>query len=559
MIQNCWCIRLIFMTLKPPFDVRTIQLKWLLFSLILISLFSCDPKDNRHKEDEVFRYNEHYNVATLDPAFARNPPIIWPTNQLFNGLVQQDDSLNIIPDVAKRWTVSEDTKTYTFTLRDDVYFHKHEQFKTKDSTRKVSAEDFVYSFNRLKDPLIASPGSWVLSNVDRYQAVNDSTFQITLKKEFPAFLGLLTMRYCSVVPEEIVSFYGNEFRSHPIGTGPFKFKRWEEGVKLVLRKNNFYFEKDEQGNRLPYLEAVAITFLPDKQSEFLQFAQGNLDMLNSLDPSYKDELLTATGKLKENYKNRVKTITGPFLNTEYLGFYLESPSKEVRSKLLRQAVNYGFDRVKMIKYLRNGIGEPANSGFIPKGLPGYGASGFEYNPSKARALIAKYIDETGNNTPSITIGTNSQYLDICEYIQRELGKLGLEINIDVMPPSTLRQLKSTGKLDAFRASWIADYPDAENYLSLYYSKNFTPNGPNYTHFKNATFDSLYESSFKLTDINKRKLLYKKMDSIILEQAPFVTLYYDQVIKFVHKNVTGLKANPQDFLVLKRVKKTSKQR
>ncbi|WP_336093060.1 ABC transporter substrate-binding protein [Leeuwenhoekiella sp. CH_XMU1409-2] len=547
------------MTLKPPFDVRTIQLKWLLFPLILISLFSCDPKDNRHEEDEVFRYNEHYNVATLDPAFARNPPIIWPTNQLFNGLVQQDDSLNIIPDVAKRWTVSEDTKTYTFTLRDDVYFHKHEQFKTKDSTRKVSAKDFVYSFNRLKDPSIASPGSWVLSNVDRYQAINDSTFQITLKKEFPAFLGLLTMRYCSVVPEEIGSFYGNEFRSHPIGTGPFKFKRWEEGVKLVLRKNNLYFEKDEDGNRLPYLEAVAITFLPDKQSEFLQFAQGNLDMLNSLDPSYKDELLTATGKLKENYKNRVKTITGPFLNTEYLGFYLESPSKEVRSKLLRQAVNYGFDRVKMIKYLRNGIGEPSNSGFIPKGLPGYGASGFEYNPGKARALIAKYIEETGNNTPSITIGTNSQYLDICEYIQRELGKLGLEINIDVMPPSTLRQLKSTGKLDAFRASWIADYPDAENYLSLYYSKNFTPNGPNYTHFKNATFDSLYESSFKLTDINKRKLLYKKMDSIILEQAPFVTLYYDQVIKFVHKNVTGLKANPQDFLVLKRVKKTSKER
>ena len=547
------------MTLKPPFDVRTTQLKWLLFPLILIGLFSCDPKDNRHEEDEVFRYNEHYNVATLDPAFARNPPIIWPTNQLFNGLVQQDDSLNIIPDVAKRWTVSEDTKTYTFTLRDDVYFHKHEQFKTKDSTRKVSAKDFVYSFNRLKDPSIASPGSWVLSNVDRYQAINDSTFQITLKKEFPAFLGLLTMRYCSVVPEEIVSFYGNEFRSHPIGTGPFKFKRWEEGVKLVLRKNNLYFEKDEDGNRLPYLEAVAITFLPDKQSEFLQFAQGNLDMLNSLDPSYKDELLTATGKLKENYKNRVKTITGPFLNTEYLGFYLESPSKEVRSKLLRQAVNYGFDRVKMIKYLRNGIGEPANSGFIPKGLPGYGTSGFEYNPSKARALITKYIEESGNNIPSITIGTNSQYLDICEYIQRELGKLGLEINIDVMPPSTLRQLKSTGKLDAFRASWIADYPDAENYLSLYYSKNFTPNGPNYTHFKNATFDSLYESSFKLTDIDKRKLLYKKMDSIILEQAPFVTLYYDQVIKFVHRNVTGLKANPQDFLVLKRVKKTSKQR
>ena len=107
-----------------------------------------------------------------------------------------------------------------------------------------------------------------------------------------------------------------------MGTGPFKFKRWEEGVKLVLRKNELYFEHDADGNQLPYLEAVAITFLPDKQSEFLQFAQGNLDMLNSLDPSYKDELLTATGKLKDNYEDRVKTITGPFLNTEYLDHQL---------------------------------------------------------------------------------------------------------------------------------------------------------------------------------------------------------------------------------------------
>ena len=515
---------------------------------------SCNSKSNASRDLKVFRYNEHYNVATLDPAFARNPPIIWPTNQLFNGLVQQDDSLNSVPDIAKKWTISEDTKTYTFTLRSDVLFHKHEKFNTPDSTRNVIASDFVYSFNRLKDAAVASPGSWVLSNVDTYEAPNDTTLVIQLKKEFPAFIGLLAMRYCSVVPKEIVEFYGNDFRSHPIGTGPFKFKRWEEGVKLVLRKNENYFEKDENGVALPYLEAVAITFLPDKQSEFLQFAQGNLDMLNSLDPSYKDELLTATGELKGKYKNNVTIIAGPFLNTEYLGFFLESTSPEIKSLLLRQAVNYGFDRSKMIKYLRNGIGTPANSGFIPSGLPGFGTKGFEYNPAKARKLIDQYREESGNSYPSITIATNSQYLDICEYIQRELGKLGLQINIDVMPPSTLRQLKSTGKLDSFRASWIADYPDAENYLSLYYSKNFTPNGPNYTHFKDSLFDTLYEESFKIADIQKRKIWYQKMDSILVTKAPFVPLYYDQVIKFVHKDVTGLSANPQDFLVLKRVKK-----
>ena len=522
-----------------------------------VLLNSCSNPKGQQRESQVFRYNEHYNVATLDPAFARNPPIIWPTNQLFNGLVQQDDSLNIVPDLAKRWTVDSSATRYTFTLRDDVFFHKHPQFKTPDSTRRLVASDFVYSFDRLKDPAVASPGSWVLSNVAAYEAVNDSTFTITLNRQFPAFLGLLTMRYCSAVPREVVEYYGNEFRSHPVGTGPFKFKRWEEGVKLVLRKNELYFETDEKGVQLPYLEAVAITFLPDKQSEFLQFAQGNLDMLNSLDPSYKDELLTATGKLKEKYKDEVKTITGPFLNTEYLGFFLDSPQDEIRSELLRKAVNYGFDRVKMIKYLRNGIGEPAQAGFIPKGLPGYGTAGFEYHPARARKLIEEYKETTGNQNPVITIGTNSQYLDICEYIQREIGKLGLTINIDVMPPSTLRQLKSTGKLDAFRASWIADYPDAENYLSLYYSKNFTPNGPNYTHFKSDEFDRLYEASFKLTDLEERKVLYQKMDSILIAKAPFVTLYYDQVIKFVHKDVHGLKANPQDFLVLKRVRKDRK--
>ncbi len=528
------------------------------FILLNILLSSCSEPENNTRENLVFRYNEHYNVATLDPAFARNPPIIWPTNQLFNGLVQQDDSLNIVPDIAKSWEISEDAKTYTFHLRDDVYFHKHAQFKTADSTRKVVAADFAYSFDRLKDPQVASPGSWVLSNVRSYEALNDSIFSITLNKPFPAFIGLLGMRYCSVVPHEITKFYGSNFRSHPIGTGPFKFKRWQEGVKLVLRKNELYFEKDKEGRQLPYLEAVAITFLPDKQSEFLQFAQGNLDFLNSLDPSYKDELLTPLGKLKDKYAENVKVITGPFLNTEYIGFFLGSKSDEVRSELLRRAVNYGIDRQKMITYLRNGIGKPADAGFIPKGLPGYVEnSGYTYNTEKASQLIDEYIQKTGNNTPSISIGTNAQYLDICEYIQRELGKIGLLINIDVMPPSTLRQLKSTGQLDAFRASWIADYPDAENYLSLYYSKNFTPNGPNYTHFKNAVYDTLYEHSFSVTDITERQEIYKKMDSILIRKAPFIPLYYDEVIQFLHKDVHGLTPNPQNFLNLKRVWKGKK--
>ncbi len=530
------------------------SLLFLIATLAPILATSCKDSTDASRDHEVFRYNEHSNIASLDPAFARNPQTIWPTNQLFNGLVQLDDDLNIIPDIAKSWVINDSTQTYTFTLRDDVKYHKNEVFgNTK--TRKVIAEDFTYSFDRLLDDKVASPGSWVLQNVASYSAKNDSTFIIKLKKPFPAFLGLLSMRYCSVVPKEAVEHYGNTFRRNPVGTGPFLFKMWEENIKLVLRKNPDYFEKDKEGNQLPYMEAVAITFLPDKQSEFLQFIQGNLDFMSGLDNSYKDEIVTTTGQLQPKYENKVNLITAPFLNTEYLGFYLDSSTEEINSKNLRQAVNYGFDRVKMVTYLRNGMGFPAVNGFIPKGLPGFEEiEGFSYNPQKAKELIETYKTEAGDDQPEITIGTNAQYLDVCEYIQRELEKLGLKVIIDVVPPSTLRQMKSSGELDIFRASWIADYPDAENYLSLFYSPNFAPNGPNYMHYKNVIFDSLYIQSQNISDIKIRKNYYRKMDSLIIADAPIVPLYYDMAVRLVSKKISGLGVNPQNFLVLKRVKK-----
>lgn len=544
---------------KKQMNFKINKLTYLLTtSYCLLLLISCNSEINSDKDYLVFRYNEHSNIATLDPAFASNPQLIWSTNQLFNSLVQLDDELNIQPDIAKNWTFNDSALTYTFNLRNDVYFHKSEVFidNYKDSTRLVTAHDFEYSFNRLLDEKVAARGRWVLNNVERFYAENDSVFSIQLSQPFPAFLGLLSMRFCSVVPKEAIDYYGNDFRSNPVGTGPFKFKLWEENVKLVLRKNPDYFETDELGNQLPYLEAVAITFLPDKQSEFLQFVQGKLDFISGLDNSYKDEIVTTKGKLQEKYKDQVNLITSPYLNTEYLGFFMGSPTPEVQSKKIRQAINYGFDRVKMITYLRNGMGIPAVHGFIPKGLPGFNEMrGYTYQPEKAKELVLEYIEESGNNNPSIFIGTNSQYLDLCEFIQREIQKIGIQVQIDVVPPSTLRQMKSSGELDIFRASWIADYPDAENYLSLFYSENFTPNGPNYTHFKNNVYDSLYVASLSLSNIEERKLVYEKMDSIIIDEAPVVPLYYDMAVRFVSKKVSGLGINPQNFLVLKRVKKT----
>jgi len=531
------------------------QLYHIVIILLAVMFFiSCGSDTNSADDRLVFRYNEHKNIGSLDPAFAKDNADIWAINQLFNGLVQMDENLNVLPCIAKEWTISDDALIYTFSLRKDVYFHKHELFG-KDSTRTVTAYDFEYSFNRLLDTKVASPGRWTLNKVDTFKALNNSTFQIKLQQPFPAFLGLLTMKYCSVVPKEIVTHYNSDFRAHPIGTGPFKFKRWEENLKLVFRRNNKYFELDTNGKQLPYLEAVAITFLPDKQSEFLQFAQGNIDFVSGLDASYKDDILTASGNLRDSYDNDVNMIRGPYLNTEYLAFFMDSEISEIQARTLRQAVNYGFDKQKMMTYLRNGIGIPAHGGFIPKGLPGYDETiGYTFQPEKAKQLVKQFKNETGISKPEITITTTSNYLSFCEYIQRELQKIGIIVRIDVVPAATLKDAKANGKLDMFRASWVADYPDAENYLSLYSSSNFAPNGPNYTHFKSEQFDTWYQEAFAITNTKEREQLYTKMDSLVMSQTPVVPLFYDEVVRFTRKDVSGLGINPINLLDLKRVRK-----
>jgi len=537
--------------LRTNFGLMKYQLGYLLLFTSVLFLVSCGKKESVFTDNDVFRYNESANIQTLDPAFARNMAIIWPCTQLFNGLVQLDDSLHVAPDIAKSWNISTDGLQYEFTLRNDVYFHKHKNFG-KDSTRLVTAYDFEYSFNRVLSEDLASPGTWVFQHVNSYKAVNDSVFKIDLRNPFPAFLSLLSMKYASVVPKEITEDKSIDFRSNPIGTGPFQFKIWEENVKLVLRKNPNYHEKDLSGKRLPYLESIAITFLPDKQSGFMQFIQGKIDMISGLDPSYKDELLQPNGKLQEKYQDKIKMLTGPYLNTEYLGFNMNDPlMSDIR---IRQALNHGFDRTKLVAYLRNGMGDGKVNGMIPNGLPGFqSAKDPMYNPTKAKELINQ-VKKNRKLPVEITLSTNNTYLDIAEYLQREWERLGIKVKIDVMPPSTLRQAIATNKLSFFRGSWIADYPDAENYLSLFYSKNFTPNGPNYTHFKNDTYDNLYQQALNTVDDEKRTDLYQRMDVITAQQVPVIILFYDKVARFTQKNVHNLQPNAMNGLNLKYVKK-----
>ena len=230
----------------------------------------------------------------------------------------------------------------------------------------------------------------------------------------------------------------------------------------------------------------------------------------------------------------------------------------LNDKRVRQAINHGFDRRKMMKYLRNGIGEPGVSGFIPKGMPGSGCAGYDYDPDKSRELLAQAGFPGGNGLPELTLSTTSSYLDLCRYIQQQLNLVGIKVKIDVNPPAALREQIAQGKSQWFRGSWIADYPDAENYLSLFYSPNKAPAGPNYTHYHNDKFDKLYEKAKHENDEQRRAQLYRTMDSILTDDAPVMVLYYDQILHFTHPEVTGLRSNAMNALDLRYVKVAPKK-
>lgn len=536
----------------------------LLLILFLLVFLSCGRKPAEMEEGMVFRYNEAANITSLDPLYARNQANIWATSQLFNGLLQLDEDLNIRPAIAKSYQVSDDGLVYSFSLRRDIYFHDDACFPGGEG-RPVVASDFVYSFSRLVDPRLNAPGAWVMNPVKRnpdgslvVEAPSDTTLVISLSQPFPAFPGLLTMQYTAVVPFEAIEAYGENFRSRPVGTGPFRFAYWKEGVKLVLLKNENYFEFDGE-QRLPYLDAVAISFIIDRQTAFLEFIKGNLDFLSSVDASYKDEILTPEGTLQPKYESRFKMISKPFLNTEYLGILVDERTLPgdwpLREEKIRRAINLGFDRDKMMRFLRNNIGIPAHAGFVPVGMPGFSTNegGYGYDPDQARQLLAEAGYPGGQGLPKLTLQTNQNYLDISQYIQHELSKIGISLAIDVMPPATLRETMAKGEARLFRASWIADYPDAENYLALFYSKNHAPAGPNYTRFSDPRFDRLYEQSLSITNDSLRQTLYREMNQILVEKAPVVFLFYDQSVRFVPVEMQGMGNNPLNHLDLRRVR------
>lgn len=538
----------------------------ILFSFMILG---CQLKDDRRKDQEktVFRYNESAGITTLDPAYVRRFEDFLAIEQLFNGLISLDENSEVIPSIASKWEVSEDGLTYRFNLRKDVFFNRSDLFGSKE-TRRVTASDVVYSFLRIIDPTTASPGKYIFQNLDNSSSVfkgieaeDENTLIIHLSTPQPSLIYQLSLPYCSIVPYEVVEHFGNDFGLHPIGTGPFYLKKWKKDVKLVMAKNNNYFEKDEKGVSLPYLDAVSVYFIQDKHQEFIKFKSGNLEMISGMNEEDKDQLLDANGALNVVLKDKFQLQKSDWLNTDYLGILMDDnyndKNSPLRSKLIRQAIGYAIDRKGLIRYLRNNIGVPASKGFVPQGMPNFNKfkiEGFNYDIEKSRALILKAGYDDIVNVPIITLSATPEYKTLCEYLQRQLKEVGFKIKVDMNSVSSMNQRIAQFEANFYRKSWIADYPDAINYFQLFYSQNFYPeNGSNYTHFKNPQYDMLFELASIEKDDNARMKLYKEMNQILHDEAPVVPLFYAETLRFLKNNVQGLKGNSLNSLSLKKVK------
>jgi peptide/nickel transport system substrate-binding protein len=569
------------------------------FSAGVLALAGChDAARSAADERRVFRYNQPEALSSLDPAFARNQANSWAVSQLYNGLMELDSALLPVPALARRYIISPDGRTYMFVLRKDIFFHENQEvfpvsetdlhpeldagmnaandLSTPVATRQVTAQDFVYSFKRILDPATASSGGWifrgkVLEKPDgsisdtAFVAVNDSTFRIHLKEPFIPFLGILTMPYAYVVPHEAVEKYGKDFREHPVGTGPFRFKLWDEGNVLLYERNPSYWRRDEKGRALPYLDAVAVSFLPDRKTEFLTFMQGKLDFLSGIRAGSRDLIMHADGTIRADFKGKFTVQKAPYLNTEYLGIQLDSANligeqavqgRALRDKRVRQALNYALNKPEMLTYLLNRVGHPGTSGFVPTALPSFSEKevpGYSYQPQKSRQLLraAGY----GPQRPlKLRLSTVLERKEIGEYLQKQWADVGVQVQIDINQSAAQQDLVDNGRVAFFAKSWLGDYPDAENYLALFYSPNFSPAGPDKTHFKNAAYDKLYDDARRTQDVAKRTALYQAMDRIVVEECPVISLYYDEVVRLTQNNVRGLTPNPMNQLLLERVRK-----
>ncbi|HOU46557.1 MAG TPA: ABC transporter substrate-binding protein [Chitinophagales bacterium] len=558
-------------------------MKYFLYLLIGVLLTSCSGEQKRAFQlrpanggkyyGGTFRTNEEEYFKTLYPLNITEVTAHRICDQIFEGLVNFDDStLAVVPALAERWDISKDGITYTFHLRKGVYFHDDPCFPNGKG-RELKAQDVKYCFDRLcyHDPA-NNQGFWIFngvvkganeydsltankikpdSGVSGVKVIDDYTVQIELVKPYAVFLARLGLIFGKIYPHEAIEKYGDEIRTHPIGTGPFFLKIIREEQVTFLARNPSYWKKDAYGNQLPYLDALRISYIKEKKNELMEFSKGNSDMVYKFPLEMIDEIVDYKHQLKPAYK-QFQLQFMPSLSVQYYGF--QHQGTIFNNLYLRKAFCYAIDRQKLCDFTLKGSGFPAIYGIVPPGTGTYTSqniNGFTYDAAKAREYMSKAGYPNGKGCPKITLQLNSggtRNTQVAEALKKMIEEtLGIKIDLLTVPWAQHTEAVESAKTDFYRLGWSADYPDAENFLNLFHSKYVpaelsTKTYINSFRYKSKTFDEYFNKAVETTDEAKRNELYNKADQQIIDDAVVLPIYYDIDYRLLQPNVRNCPQN-----------------